>query len=134
MLTCRASFATILCTYPYRNLKLANRSRVHSFRQLEKTMRAHQKCVNCLHFSRGGLVTGGKDGLVKLWSKQLAHLKTFDLNEVSSRQRSLSEARILSNIRILGQLRDWCNTGDEDPAKRPSRYRCETKLLKPIER
>ncbi|CAM9122646.1 unnamed protein product [Ascophyllum nodosum] len=52
-------------------------------RGLEKTVRAHQTCVNSIHHSPGGLVTGGKDGFVKLWSPQLAHLKTFDLNEAS---------------------------------------------------
>ncbi|CAB1096047.1 unnamed protein product [Ectocarpus sp. CCAP 1310/34] len=52
-------------------------------RWLEKTLRAHQRCVNSVHHTAGGLVTGGKDGFVKLWSTQLAHLKTFDLSEAT---------------------------------------------------
>ncbi len=53
-------------------------------RWLEKTLRAHQRCINSVHHTAGGLVTGGKDGFVKLWSTQLAHLKTFDLNDVNN--------------------------------------------------
>lgn len=51
-------------------------------RWLEKTLRAHQRCINSLETSAGGLLTAGKDGFVKLWTIQLRHLKTFDLNEV----------------------------------------------------
>ncbi|CAN0063286.1 unnamed protein product [Pylaiella littoralis] len=52
-------------------------------RWLEKTLRAHQRCINSIHHTAGGMVTAGKDGFVKLWSTQLAHLKTFDLNEAT---------------------------------------------------
>lgn len=54
------------------------------FRWLEKTLRAHQRCISSVHHTAGGLVTAGKDGFVKLWSTQLAHLRTFDLNEVTN--------------------------------------------------
>lgn len=57
-------------------------------RWLEKTLRAHQRCINSIHHTAGGMVTAGKDGFVKLWSTQLAHLKTFDLNEVLSVRRT----------------------------------------------
>ena len=67
---------------------MADSHAVHLFslRWLEKTLRAHQRCINSVHHTAGGLVTGGKDGFVKLWSTQLAHLKTFDLNEVNIMQ------------------------------------------------
>ena len=61
-------------------------------RWLEKTLRAHQRCISSLHHSAGGLVTGGKDGFVKLWSTQLAHLRTFDLNEVTPSRRRTTHA------------------------------------------
>ncbi|CAM9099953.1 unnamed protein product [Discosporangium mesarthrocarpum] len=50
-------------------------------RWLEKTVRAHQRCINAVNHSPGGFVTAGKDGFVKLWSSQLEHLKSYDLSE-----------------------------------------------------
>ncbi|CAM9676121.1 unnamed protein product, partial [Chrysoparadoxa australica] len=50
-------------------------------RWLEKTVRAHQSCIQALHSNAGGIVTGADDGFVKLWSHRLEHLKTYDLSE-----------------------------------------------------
>ena len=51
-----------------------------SGRKLEKIIRAHEKGINAIHASPGGLVTGGKDGFVKIWASNLEHLKSYDLS------------------------------------------------------
>ena len=58
-------------------------------RACEKSVRAHEHGLESIHAAPhhhhsgkcAGVVTGGRDGLVKLWSSSLAHLKTFDLSE-----------------------------------------------------
>ena len=47
-----------------------------------KSVKAHDKSVNCLHSARfAGVVSGSKDGVVKLWDGKLTPLRTFDMTE-----------------------------------------------------
>jgi len=53
-------------------------------RNVSVVRREHGKCVNTLGKWGGGLVSGGKDGLVILWSESLVKQRVFDLNDFKS--------------------------------------------------
>ncbi|KAJ8599148.1 hypothetical protein CTAYLR_008287 [Chrysophaeum taylorii] len=52
-------------------------------RTCEKVIRAHDHAVESIHATEACVATGASDGLVKLWSPQLKHVKTFDISEAS---------------------------------------------------
>ncbi|KAH8053963.1 hypothetical protein JL722_9124 [Aureococcus anophagefferens] len=53
-------------------------------KQLDKAVQAHTGAVNCIHTTNEGLCTGGKDGLVKLWTMQLEMKLEVDLTLLGS--------------------------------------------------
>lgn len=58
-----------------------------------KVLHAHASAVNVLHSFPGGILSAGKDGKVRLWSKRMESGAQFDmeaLGSISSRVRSLS--------------------------------------------
>jgi len=70
--------------------------------------KAHDKSVNTMYVTTQGemqqLVTGGRDGLVKLWSSELEPTKTFDLAELNVPAISKSIRSVCvdeANTRIL---------------------------------
>jgi microtubule-associated protein-like 6 len=52
-------------------------------RKLCKAIKAHQRCCNALYSCAAGLVSGGKDGLIKLWDNSLAFVHMYDLMEAA---------------------------------------------------
>jgi hypothetical protein len=46
-------------------------------------IRAHDKAVTAMHACALGLVTGSKDGFVKLWGPAFEHLRSYDLAEAT---------------------------------------------------
>lgn len=46
-----------------------------------KSVKAHDRSVNAIHACKLGLVTGSKDGVVKLWDSKLSPIRTFDMSE-----------------------------------------------------
>eukprot|EP00948_MAST-09A_sp_MAST-9A-sp1_P002160 g2160.t1 len=49
--------------------------------EIVRSIYAHERSVNSLHACRIGLVSGGKDGIVKTWDLNLNVLKTFNISE-----------------------------------------------------
>ena len=52
--------------------------------------KSHSKAVNSLRKCRDGLVSGGKDGKVIVWSESLSAIKTIELKDLSPSVRPLS--------------------------------------------
>lgn len=48
-------------------------------RAASRTIKAHNGSVNCLHSFEGGVVAGGADGRMTVWSDKLVQMKLFDL-------------------------------------------------------
>ena len=48
-------------------------------RVLSQVIEAHKKAITCICTLNEGVVTGGRDGLVKLWNPQLQCINTFNL-------------------------------------------------------
>ncbi|CAK9107654.1 Echinoderm microtubule-associated protein-like 6 (EMAP-6) (Echinoderm microtubule-associated protein-like 5-like) [Durusdinium trenchii] len=46
-----------------------------------KSVKAHERTVNSIHACHLGVVTGSKDGVVKIWDAKLSPLRTFDMTE-----------------------------------------------------
>ncbi|CAK4077358.1 unnamed protein product [Aphanomyces euteiches] len=53
-------------------------------RNVIKIIFAHSAAVNVLHIFSGGVVSGGKDGKVRLWSKRMEPGASFDIMAVGS--------------------------------------------------
>ena len=76
-------------------------------RMLETLVHAHDGAINTIHTdaTTGTLVSGGRDGKVKLWSQALENLKSFDISEfdISARPsiRSVYYSSFLNKI-IVG--------------------------------
>ena len=49
--------------------------------EVTKSIKAHEKSVNAMHACTSGLITGSKDGIVKLWDTRLAPMRTFNIAE-----------------------------------------------------
>ena len=63
--------------------------------EMIRPVKAHSRSVTALHAAHGGgssacLVSGSKDGTVKLWDGRLTLLKCFDMSEARPSARSLS--------------------------------------------
>jgi len=54
---------------------------VWSGRECVKSIKAHERSVNSLFSCSNGLVSGSKDGVVKLWDTRLSPIRTFDMTE-----------------------------------------------------
>jgi microtubule-associated protein-like 6 len=52
-------------------------------RKLLKTIKAHARCCNALYACAAGVVSGGKDGVVKLWDNSLAFMQMYDMMEAA---------------------------------------------------
>jgi len=50
-------------------------------RDLEKVIRAHDRAVTAISSCPLGLVSGSREGIIKLWGPMLQHLRTYDLME-----------------------------------------------------
>ena len=53
-------------------------------RQVATNVKAHTAAVYALNVSDAGVVTGGKDGFVKIWSRDLAPVSEFDMAATGS--------------------------------------------------
>jgi len=51
--------------------------------QVIKSVKAHDRSVNCIFACGSGIVSGSKDGQVKLWDTKLSPSRTFDMTEIS---------------------------------------------------
>ncbi|DBA05060.1 TPA: hypothetical protein N0F65_000748 [Lagenidium giganteum] len=78
------------------NMVLAGSARGHILvfegRNCIKVIHAHATAVNVLHAFVGGVLSGGKDGKIRLWSKRMEPGAQFDmeaLGSMSSRVRSV---------------------------------------------
>ena len=71
-------------------------------RKLEKIVRAHEKGINAIHSSSGGLVTGGKDGFIKIWSLALEHLRSYDLAEAQVPPLNLGVRSVYAGLDVTG--------------------------------
>ncbi len=63
--------------------------------EMVRPVKAHTRSVTCLHAAHGGwssatLVSGSKDGTVKLWDARLIMLRCFDMSEARPAARILS--------------------------------------------
>ena len=59
-----------------------------------RPIRAHEKSVTCMHAAHGGwssaaLVTGSKDGTIKLWDADIKLVKVFDMSVAQPAPRKL---------------------------------------------
>ena len=72
-------------------------------RKLEKIIRAHERGINAVHSSAGGLVTGGKDGFVKIWATNLEHLKSYDLKEANVQPMDLGVRSVFASLDANGR-------------------------------
>lgn len=52
--------------------------------QLAQSVKAHDGSVYCLHTTPEGIVSGGKDGRVKLWTPDIAEVAEFDMASLGS--------------------------------------------------
>eukprot|EP00602_Paraphysomonas_sp_CaronLab_P006133 CAMPEP_0185021562 /NCGR_PEP_ID=MMETSP1103-20130426/4257_1 /TAXON_ID=36769 /ORGANISM="Paraphysomonas bandaiensis, Strain Caron Lab Isolate" /LENGTH=2261 /DNA_ID=CAMNT_0027553167 /DNA_START=29 /DNA_END=6811 /DNA_ORIENTATION=- len=50
-------------------------------RTLDRTVRAHEKGVSCIWSNGENVVTGSKDGQIKIWSSKLNYIKSFVLTD-----------------------------------------------------
>lgn len=50
-------------------------------RKLDRVIRAHEKGVTCIWSAAAGVVTAAKDGVIKLWSQRLEHIRSFSLDD-----------------------------------------------------
>eukprot|EP01041_Mallomonas_annulata_P001147 gene1147-2216_t len=50
-------------------------------RRLDRVIRAHELGVTAIWSSDAGVVTAAKDGIIKLWSPRLEHIRTFSLGD-----------------------------------------------------
>ena len=48
-----------------------------------KAIKAHSRCCTALYSCPAGVVSGGKDGLVKLWDNTLAFVQMYDMMEAA---------------------------------------------------
>lgn len=48
--------------------------------QLQQVFNAHTGAITCCHTSRSGIVTGGRDGTVKLWTTGIDMQRSFDIS------------------------------------------------------
>mmetsp|Transcript_11841 Transcript_11841/g.21676 ORF Transcript_11841/g.21676 Transcript_11841/m.21676 type:complete len:2327 (-) Transcript_11841:669-7649(-) len=46
-----------------------------------KSIKGHERSVNAIHSCQFGIITGSKDGVVKLWDTKLSPIRTFDMTE-----------------------------------------------------
>ena len=63
-------------------------------RNMIRPIKAHEKSVTCMHAAHGGwssaaLVTGSKDGTIKLWDADLKLVKVFDMSVAQPSPRKL---------------------------------------------
>ena len=77
---------TMLCGAPIGTMRFCTGASsghlyVWKHRQCEKMIRAHERAIESCHATSAGLVTGGGDGFVKLWTLQFQHLRSYDLSE-----------------------------------------------------
>ena len=54
---------------------------VWSGNEIVKAIKAHEQTVNALHACHSGLISGSKDGIVKMWDRKLAPTRAFDMTE-----------------------------------------------------
>jgi WD40 repeat protein len=52
-------------------------------RRLERSVVAHRDAVTCMSVGTKGVVTGGRDGIVKIWDYELHQLQELLLNQLS---------------------------------------------------
>jgi hypothetical protein len=55
-----------------------------------RSLRAHTGCVNTIYTSPHGIVSGGKDRKVKLWTLSLEAGATFDMSAFGSNPSVIS--------------------------------------------
>ncbi len=54
---------------------------VWSGRKLDRMIRAHELGVTCIWSCDKGMITTSKDGMIKLWSLDLEHIRSFSLSD-----------------------------------------------------
>lgn len=77
---------TLLCGNAIGNRFISGATSGHIYvwkgRTLDRIIRAHELGVSCIWTSnKGGVLTASKDGVIKQWSTQIEHMRTFMLSE-----------------------------------------------------
>jgi len=101
-----AKVQPMLCGAPVGNKFVTGTVSGHLYvwmgRKLDKIIKAHERGINAIHSCAGGLVTGGKDGFVKLWATNLEHLKKYDLNEASVLPLDVGIRSVYAGLDVTG--------------------------------
>lgn len=76
---------TLLCGCTIGNMFVSGSTSGHMYvwvgRKLDRVVRAHELGISAIWSGAGGLVTCSKDGMIKLWSSILEHVRSFSLSE-----------------------------------------------------
>jgi microtubule-associated protein-like 6 len=81
----RTRIGTLLCGTLVGNRYVSGSTKGQLFvwngRKLDRMIRAHELGVTCIWAGPTGAITAAKDGLIKMWSLQFEHRRTYVLNE-----------------------------------------------------
>ena len=73
---------------------------VWSGNEVVKSIKAHERSVNALHSCRSGLISGSKDGIVKMWDTKLSPIRAFNMAETTP------TVQMRGSLRVLGRHGD----------------------------
>ena len=81
----KVKIGTLLCGAAVGNHFVSGSTKGHLYvwngRKLDRMIRAHELGVTCVWAGATGVVTAAKDGLVKMWTVQFEHVRSFMLSE-----------------------------------------------------
>ncbi len=81
----KIKIGTLLCGTKVGNKFLSGSTSGHLYlwkgRKLDRSIRAHELAVTCLWSNRSGIISAAKDGIVKQWTAEFEHVRSFSLME-----------------------------------------------------
>jgi WD40 repeat protein len=117
----KTKLGTLLCGTAVGNRFVSGSNVGHIYvwtgRKLDRIIRAHELGVTCIWSFNAGMVTGAKDGIIKLWNLDLEHIRSFTLSEadippVLGSVRSLDGFMTPSNGAVLNNIVVCTNSGE----------------------
>jgi len=81
----KVKIGTLLCGAAVGNRFVSGSTKGHLYvwsgRKLDRMIRAHELGVTCIWAGETGVVTGAKDGIIKIWTLQFEHVRSVMLSE-----------------------------------------------------
>lgn len=103
----KTKISTLLCGTAVGNKFVSGSVAGHLYiwlgKRLDRIIRAHELGVTCLSSCEAGMVSAAKDGVIKLWTVDLEHIRSFFLSEADV-------PPLLKCVRSLDVLLSPCST------------------------